>query len=135
MIVLTLKRGSKLAQIEVESRADWDALSPAERAEAFDAALAVSKQHGADRVADLERQLDSALTQNAHLARKVLELTGNDENDDEDPKAGAFAKLEKGLVSFCKAKGITKVWTDGLEKFRQTDEGRQLSDTYNDATT
>jgi hypothetical protein len=45
----------------------------------------------------------------------------------------AYEALERGLTAFCKAKNIAKPWTDGLEKYRETDEGRALSDAYNEA--
>jgi hypothetical protein len=48
-------------------------------------------------------------------------------------KAEAFSILEQELLVFCKREGITKIWTVGLEKFRETEEGRALNDDFNEA--
>jgi hypothetical protein len=49
-------------------------------------------------------------------------------------QADAMANLEKGLTAFCKAKGIAKPWTEGLEAYTQTDEGRALKAAVDEAT-
>jgi hypothetical protein len=46
-----------------------------------------------------------------------------------DPKV-ALANLEKGLVAYCTAQKITKVWTEGLDAFSNTDEGAALVEAY-----
>lgn len=46
-------------------------------------------------------------------------------------RADAIAALESGLMRYCKARGINQPWTVGLEQYRRTPEGRELSDAAN----
>ena len=52
-----------------------------------------------------------------------------------DKNASAFDALDRGLTAFCKAQNIARPWTAGLERYRETAEGRALLDNYNASMT
>lgn len=89
------------------------------------------------RVVELEKQLTRARESNKYLVAELEKRSGSTMGPpdiDGLEEADAFAALEKGLTAYCAAQKITKaVWTDGLAKFRETDEGRELNDACNDS--
>jgi hypothetical protein len=85
------------------------------------------------RIAELEKRLAEEKATTKALAASIAKHNPSAFDEPVD-KTVAMEALEKGLTSFCKSKGITKnLWTDGLAAFRETDEGRALSDDVNNA--
>lgn len=88
---------------------------------------------------------DEAVRKEAHAAlsaaNAVMKLAGQPNGvttvegiESADP-AQAYVNLETGLVTFAKAKNISKVWTEGLTAFEQTPEGAALVAAYENANT
>ncbi len=106
-----------------------------------DAAMAAAKNHAragrefakqwlADHVVGKSVSIAKSAGSIAHLEKAI------DAHDDKLREAGLYdspyEKLEKGLAAYCAEHKITKVWTEGLQKFAATDEGRDRVRSYNE---
>jgi hypothetical protein len=79
------------------------------------------EKHMAD---EEEMQVLRAMVENSRIGKAAPGFNGG-ASETENPDA--FEALKKGLTAFCKAQNITKnIWSDGLDAYAQTDEGKAL---------
>ncbi len=67
------------------------------------------------------------------IAKGRQKAPGSDGAGDVNVPTDAYDALAKGLVAFCKAEKIEKVWTDGLSKFTATEQGAALKRAYDES--
>lgn len=88
---------------------------------------------------DIRKALTEDIAGLKAMAKSYTVPRGTDEHnfDDTSPvtKASTYSKLEKGLTEFATKTSIplTKMWTEALDKFVATPEGKALADAYEQA--
>lgn len=135
--------------VDMAKRMDEQAIAIEKAAIRKQAAELLAGMPGADEAHDLivrsllksgakQEEIDASLAtlkgmrESSTLGKRAPGFGGTEPTADNADEA--LAALTKGLTTFAKAQNITKnVWTDGLNAFVQTDEGKALKRAYDDA--